>query len=105
MGAETEIGWQAVNNAVNICQDLKSKGCFIVALESCASSTPIQDFRIPHNHKRIALIVGNEISGIDPALLRLSDEILSIPIKGKNKSYYVAVAFGIGLYACLTAAK
>ena len=104
MGAEIEIEWQVANNAVKICQELKSDGCFIVCLESCASSTPIQEVCLPANDKRIALIIGNEISGIDPALLMLSDLILSIPVKGKNKSYNVAVAFGIGLYACFNAA-
>jgi tRNA G18 (ribose-2'-O)-methylase SpoU len=44
------------------------------------------------------LIVGNEITGIDPDLLKLCDEIFYIPMRGEKKSFNVAIAFGIVAY-------
>ena len=46
-----------------------------------------------------ALIVGNEVTGVDPELLDLCDEIFYIPMRGEKKSFNVAVAFGIAAFA------
>jgi tRNA G18 (ribose-2'-O)-methylase SpoU len=50
------------------------------------------------------LIVGNEVTGVDPDLLDLCDQILYIPMRGEKKSFNVAIAFSIAAYA-LTAEK
>jgi 23S rRNA (guanosine2251-2'-O)-methyltransferase len=43
------------------------------------------------------LIAGNEVTGIDPDLLNLCDEILFIPMRGNKKSFNVAVAFAMAV--------
>ncbi|CAM3106378.1 RNA methyltransferase [Filibacter tadaridae] len=48
---------------------------------------------------QFALIVGNEGSGVDPELLKLTDKTVKIPMYGKAESLNVAVATGILLYA------
>jgi len=45
------------------------------------------------------LIVGNEVTGVDPELLDLCDKIFYIPMRGEKKSFNVAIAFGIAAYA------
>jgi tRNA G18 (ribose-2'-O)-methylase SpoU len=45
------------------------------------------------------LIVGNEVTGVDPELLDLCDHIYYIPMRGEKKSFNVAIAFGIAAYA------
>jgi tRNA G18 (ribose-2'-O)-methylase SpoU len=42
--------------------------------------------------------VGNEVAGIDPALLASCDRVLSIPMWGAKRSLNVAIAFGIAAY-------
>ena len=49
-------------------------------------------------HSRLLLIVGNEVTGVDPGLLALSDSIFHIPMQGGKKSFNVAIAFGIAAY-------
>lgn len=58
-------------------------------------ATPYTDISPPENY---ALIVGNEGSGIAPALLEQTDERLAIPVYGRAESLNVAVAAGILLY-------
>jgi tRNA G18 (ribose-2'-O)-methylase SpoU len=41
------------------------------------------------------LVLGNEIKGLPPAILKRADKILEIPMKGRKESLNVAVAFGI----------
>jgi len=45
------------------------------------------------------LIVGNEVTGVDPDLLNLCEAIFQIPMRGEKKSFNVAIAFGIAAYA------
>jgi 23S rRNA (guanosine2251-2'-O)-methyltransferase len=102
MGAEENIHWISVNNAFKQCQLLKDNGSILISLESSEAAKSIKLFDRPDESKKIVFIVGNEITGIDPSLLKISDQILAIPIVGKNKSYNVTVAFGIGLFAYLS---
>jgi tRNA G18 (ribose-2'-O)-methylase SpoU len=48
--------------------------------------------------ERAVLIVGNEVTGVDPELLDLCDEIYCIPMRGQKKSFNVAIAFSIAAY-------
>ena len=45
------------------------------------------------------LIIGNEVTGVDPELLVLADEIYIIPMRGQKRSFNVANAFSIAAYA------
>lgn len=102
MGAEETICWHTTRNALKTCQSLKEKGYFLITLETSANAYPIMDFKPVETKEKTVIIVGNEVTGVDPSIIDLSDVVLSIPIAGKNRSLNVTVAFGIGLYACLT---
>jgi 23S rRNA (guanosine2251-2'-O)-methyltransferase len=43
--------------------------------------------------------VGNEVTGVDPALLELCERIVYIPMQGKKRSLNVEVAFGVAVFA------
>jgi tRNA G18 (ribose-2'-O)-methylase SpoU len=47
----------------------------------------------------LVLVVGNEISGVDPGIMELCDRIFHIPMRGRKTSLNAAVAFGIAAYA------
>jgi tRNA G18 (ribose-2'-O)-methylase SpoU len=49
------------------------------------------------NGKGIVIIGGNEESGVDPGLLDICDKILFLPMRGKKRSFNVAVAYGIAI--------
>ena len=48
--------------------------------------------------KKVCLVVGNEASGIEPALLAACDKVLTIPMEGKIESLNASVAAGILMY-------
>ena len=41
------------------------------------------------------MLVGSEVTGVDPELLELADAIFHIPMHGQKRSFNVAVAFGV----------
>ena len=64
-------------------------------MEKSEKSLDLANFTAP---RRVALVVGNEVRGVSPALLRRADHIVHIPMHGMKESFNVAVAAGIGLY-------
>jgi len=49
--------------------------------------------------RNTVLIIGNEVTGVDPGLLTLADEVLYIPMRGEKRSFNVANAFSIAAYS------
>ena len=99
LGAEKSLTWSYHKDAVTYAAELKSKDWKIIALEKHERSIPLEQALRPSSTNSTILIVGNEISGVDPHLLDLCDEIYHIPMQGEKKSFNVAIAFGIAAYA------
>ncbi|PSL35208.1 TrmH family RNA methyltransferase [Planomicrobium soli] len=59
-------------------------------------ATPVHEVE---SKEQFALIVGNEGSGVDPLLLKETDQNLVVPLYGPAESLNVAVATGILLYS------
>lgn len=98
LGAEQSMPWEAVEEIVPKLEQLKKEGYMPVVLEQSPDSTPLFDFKPSGN---IALIVGNEVEGVDPTLLAMADAIVEIPMRGQKESLNVSVAAGIALFALL----
>ncbi len=102
LGAEETVQWEQALDAVKVAGRLKAEGVALwgleqderaVALGKTDSSTDIKA------DKRIVLVVGNEVTGIDPDLLNLCDRIIHIPMQGGKRSLNVEVAFAIAAWA------
>lgn len=47
---------------------------------------------------RFALLLGEEVYGIEPDILARCDHVVEIPMRGAKESFNVSVAAGIALY-------
>jgi tRNA G18 (ribose-2'-O)-methylase SpoU len=101
LGADKSVAWSHDRNALAVAQKLKAGGCLLWGLEQderAVSTTDLfADSRIGTDFPPIILIVGNEITGVDPALLDLCDRIIYIPMRGQKRSLNVEVAFGVAV--------
>lgn len=68
----------------------------IIALEITSNSQAIQNIHL--SDKKIALLIGNEISGISENLLKIANQTVHIEMFGKNSSMNVVQATGIALF-------
>jgi 23S rRNA (guanosine2251-2'-O)-methyltransferase len=100
LGAEDFIAWAYHRNALDVVRKLKEEGNPVICLESTASSEPLFGEHFVDVSKAV-LVMGNEVSGVDPAILALADRVLFIPMTGRKSSINVAVAFGIAIYAMM----
>ena len=100
LGAEDSVTWSYHKDAVKLVKGLKSEGWKVYALEDDARAVDIgQAFSLISPAQPAVLIVGNEVTGVDPELLDLCDQIFYIPMRGEKRSFNVAIAFGIAAFA------
>lgn len=101
LGAEDSVPWSYHKNAVQLVKGLRREGWVVLGLEEDPRGTSVEEIELSvrDNRSGTVLIVGNEITGVDPGLLDLCDKILSIPMLGGKKSLNAAIAFGVSAYA------
>ncbi len=97
LGAEDSVPWSYHKDAVRLVKGLQKTGRRIYALEE--HERAIELSQIPQPRHDAILIVGNEVTGVDPELLELCDQILYIPMSGEKRSFNVAIAFSIAAFA------
>jgi 23S rRNA (guanosine2251-2'-O)-methyltransferase len=98
LGAEDLVPWEYVEAPVPLVKILKKKGFKLIALEQAGNSV---DYKKAEVWGKTLIILGNEIDGVSSELLKLSDIIAEISLKGRKESLNVSVAAGIFLYRLL----
>lgn len=97
LGAEEYLTWSHHKNAVKLIKGLKKEGWQARALED--EPRAIKTSQAASLTCNTVLIIGNEVTGVDPDLLTLADEVIYIPMRGEKRSFNVANAFSIAAYA------
>ena len=95
LGAEKSVSWEYAKQTGPLLKKLKAAGYHIVALEQTPKSVTLYHWQLTFP---LALIVGNEKTGVTKNLLKYCDEAVEIPMRGKKGSLNVSVASGIVLY-------
>ena len=99
LGAEKDIASEYCSDTKNVIKKLKKEGFQIIAAEQDKKSV---DFKKVNAKYPVAILMGNEVSGIDKKILTLCDVIAEIPMKGNKESLNVSVSFGIIGYQILS---
>lgn len=97
LGAETMVPFE-YQPAPDLAA-LRTAGYRIVGLEQDDRSIMLPAY---HPSTKIALLLGEEVEGIETALRELCDDLIEIPMQGGKESFNVSVATGIALYALTT---
>jgi tRNA G18 (ribose-2'-O)-methylase SpoU len=102
LGAENSVAWEHNEDITEVIRNLKDNGYEIAALEQTKKS---EDLRRLVPASKIAVILGNEVEGLDQETLGLTDVHLEIPIHGQKESFNVAIAGSIAMYVLSTLDK
>ncbi len=97
LGATESVDWEHVEDAAALLLQLKHSGYQIFAVEQVDEARELHHFDFPAAG-RIALVLGNEVFGVDERLLPLCDGAVEIPQFGTKHSLNVSVAAGIVLW-------
>ncbi len=97
LGAELSLAWYYEEDFFAVLTKLKNDGFQIIAIEQAKKAIKLSDFK---PGQKLALLVGREVEGVEPAILKACDEIVEIPMFGKKESFNVAHAAAIALAYC-----
>ncbi len=102
LGAEKTVPWRHDWNSADAIARLKSEGCEIWALEGGETAENLfatfPGLSALEAGNKIALVLGGEVSGVDPIILAGCDRIFYLPMIGKKESLNVAAAFAVAAY-------
>jgi len=97
LGAEETVSWKYMESAFETAVGLKNSGYLLVSLEQVHNSVKLDSFQ-PDSASRYALVLGNEVHGVDQSIVDISDFSLEIPQFGTKHSLNVSVSAGIAIW-------
>lgn len=97
LGAEDSVRWQHFQTTEAALEQALQLGYELVGVEQVEGSVALQDFQIKSNSP-IALVFGNEVSGLSDASLQRISRCIEIPQFGAKHSLNISVSIGVVLW-------
>ena len=97
LGAEFTVEWKYVNNAVETVDNLRSEGYVVYSVEQAEGSIMLDELVLDRS-KKYAIVMGNEVKGVQQEVIDHSDGCIEIPQYGTKHSLNVSVTAGIVIW-------
>lgn len=97
MGAEYTVDWKYCKRTQYAVDELHANGYTVLAIEQCEGSTML-DQLILDADKKYAIVMGNEVKGVQQEVVDMCDGCIEIPQYGTKHSLNVSVTAGIVLW-------
>lgn len=94
LGATETVEWQYFATTVEAVTELRDAGYTVLAIEQAVNSIMLDAFE-PVGDKPLALVFGNEVTGVDAEVMKLVDGCIEIPQSGMKHSLNISVSTGI----------
>ncbi len=98
LGSVDTVPHRHVDDCYNAVLEYKQRGYYIVVMETATTSRCYTDVAYP---RKVAVVVGNEVTGVDPRIMEAADVVAEIPMFGVKNSLNVASAAPIVLFEIL----
>ena len=97
LGAEDVVEWQYFASTMDAVAALRGSGHKVYSIEQCEGSIALQDFATVPG-ERYAVVLGNEVKGVQQAVVDASDGAIEIPQFGTKHSLNVSVTAGMVIW-------
>ncbi len=97
LGATESVNWEYFKTTEEAIEKLKKNGYILIGIEQVENSICLNTCKFEENRK-IGIIFGNEINGIEQNILNIVDYCIEIPQFGTKHSFNVSVTAGIVLW-------
>lgn len=101
LGAEDTVHWKHYKNINDGIDELISNGYSVFAVEQAKNSLQLQNtisYCRQHTIEKIAVIFGNEVTGVEQATISRCKSCIEIPQLGTKHSLNIATAAGVVLW-------
>lgn len=97
LGATETVAWEYQKDVLEVIQKLKEEEVEIFAVEQVENAVFLDNFK-PELNKKYALIMGNEVFGVNQEAIKRCDGAIEIPQLGTKHSLNVSVSAGIVIW-------
>jgi len=97
LGSTDSVAWEYVENTLSLIESLKAKKIQIASIEQADNAIMLNDF-LPTKDKKLAVIFGNEVKGVQQEVVSASDYCIEIPQFGTKHSLNISVSCGVVLW-------
>jgi tRNA G18 (ribose-2'-O)-methylase SpoU len=97
LGATESVSWKYFKNTLDAIAELNSQQYTVYAIEQAESAIMLNNF-MPSKKQRIAIIFGNEVKGVEQAVIDASEDVIEIPQLGTKHSLNISVSVGIVMW-------
>ena len=97
LGAEMTVAWNHYPSTVEYVNELKAAGYRLLAIEQVEGAVMLDELEVDAGQK-YALVVGNEVMGVDQAVVDICDGAIEVPQVGTKHSINVSVCGGVVLW-------
>ncbi|MBR5886420.1 MAG: RNA methyltransferase [Alistipes sp.] len=97
LGAEFTVAWEYYNATTEAVTALKEQGYTVLTIEQVEGAAMLDKLEIDTT-KKYALVFGNEVLGVDQAVVDICDGAIEIPQAGTKHSINVSVCGGVVLW-------
>ncbi len=97
LGAEYTVDWKYCKHTQDAVNELHNEGYTVLAIEQCEGSTMLDRLTLDPQ-KKYAIVMGNEVKGVQQEVVDMCDGCIEIPQYGTKHSLNVSVTAGIVLW-------
>ena len=103
LGATETVNWKHFETTMDAVLYARNAGYKILAVEQAHNSTMLNIYE--RNDDKIALVFGNEVSGVSDEVLAAADGCIEIPQWGAKHSLNISVSVGVVLWELVRSGK
>ncbi|MEO9572368.1 MAG: RNA methyltransferase [Polaribacter sp.] len=97
LGATESVAWEYVEDTLTLVEKLKRNNIKVLAIEQAENSTKLDTF-YPKKDEKYAIVMGNEVKGVQQEVVDASDMCIEIPQLGTKHSLNISVTTGVVLW-------
>ncbi|MDG1172095.1 MAG: RNA methyltransferase [Polaribacter sp.] len=97
LGATESVAWEYVADTLTLVEKLKTENIKVLAIEQVENSTKLNTF-FPEKNQKYAIVMGNEVKGVQEAVVNAADLCIEIPQLGTKHSLNISVTTGVVLW-------
>ncbi len=101
LGATESVAWEYAEDTLELVKKLKAESVKVLAIEQAENSTKLDTF-LPEENQKYAIVMGNEVKGVQQEVINASDMCIEIPQLGTKHSLNISVTTGVVIWDLFT---
>ena len=97
LGATESVAWEYVEDTLTLVEKLKAESIKVLSIEQAENSTKLDTF-LPEKNQKYAIVMGNEVKGVQQEVVNASHFCIEIPQLGTKHSLNISVTTGVVIW-------